>query len=64
MFDASVQNDNLNILYMLNQNAQVAVKISSGLTERETISNVIIQVTVWGGIFCTTTMDKLGKIKI
>ena len=63
MFDAGVQNDKLNVLYMLNQNAQVAVKNSSGLTQRETISNIIMQGTVWGGIFCTTTMDKLGKIK-
>ena len=43
MFDAGVQND---IMYMLNQNAQVAVKNSSGLTQRETISNIFMQGTV------------------
>ena len=63
MFDAGMKNDKLNVLSLLNQNAQVAVKTSNGLTQRETISNIIMQGTVWGGIFCTTTMDKLGQIK-
>ena len=39
------------------------MKNSSGLTQRDTISNIFMQGTVWGGIFCTTAMDKLGKIK-
>ena len=63
MFDAGMKNYKLNVLSLLNQNAQVAVKTSNGLTKRETISNIIMQGTVWGGIFCTTTMDKLGQIK-
>ena len=27
-----------------------------------TISNVIMQGTVWASLFCTATMDKLGKL--
>ena len=63
IYDAGVQTDKLNVLHMLNQNAKVAVKTSSGLTQRESISNIIMQGTVWGGIFCTTSMDKLSKLK-
>ena len=63
MYEAGVQNDRLNLLHLLNQNALVVIKTSSGLTERRNISNVIMQGTVWGGMFCTTTMDKLGKFK-
>ena len=63
IYDAGVQSDKLNILHILSQYAQVAVKTTSGLTKRETISNTIMQGTVWGGIFCTTSMDKLGKLK-
>ena len=63
MFDAGIQNDKLNLLHLLNENAQVAAKTSSGLTERKDIPNIIMQGTVWGGMFCTTTMDKLGKYK-
>ena len=36
---------------------------ANGLTQREPISNISMQGTVWGGIFCTTSMDKLGKLK-
>jgi hypothetical protein len=63
MFDAGIQNDKLNLLNLLNKNAQVAGKTSSGLTERRDISNIVMQGTVWGGIFCTATMDKLGKFQ-
>ena len=48
MYDAGDRNDKLNILHLLNQNALVAVKTSSGLSERRSIQNVIMQGTVWG----------------
>ena len=63
MFDAGIQNDKLNLLHLLCKNAQVAAKTSSGLTERRDIPNIVMQGTVWGGIFCTATMDKLGKFQ-
>ena len=47
----------------MNKSAHVAVKTSSGTTERVNINNVVMQGTVWGSLFCTSTMDKLGKIK-
>ena len=46
----------------MNQCAQVAVKTSHGLTQRVNISNIIMQGTVWGSLFCTATMDKLAKL--
>ena len=63
MFEAGIQNYQLYVLYLENQNVQVAVKTSSGLTQREAISNTTMQGTVWGGIFCTTKMKRLGTIK-
>ena len=63
MFDAGIQSDKLNVLYLLNKDAQVAVKTTNGITQRETISNIIMQGTVWGGMFCTTSMDKLAKLQ-
>jgi hypothetical protein len=63
LYDAGLRNNNLNVLYLMNQNAQVAIKTPSGMTKRQNISNVVMQGTVWGSLFCTTTMDKLGKLK-
>ena len=37
MYDAGVQSDQLNLLYLLNKNAKVAVKTTNGLTQRESI---------------------------
>ena len=33
------------------------------MTRRVDISNIIMQGTVWGSLFCSATMDKLGKYK-
>ena len=63
IYDAGLQSDKLNILHMLSQDAQDAVKTTSGLAKRETISNTIMQGTACGGIFCTTSVDKIGKLK-
>ena len=48
MYDAGVRDDKLNVLYLLNKNAQVAVKTSRRLSERRSISNVICRVQVGG----------------
>ena len=61
VFDNGFKNDKLNLLYEENVNAQVAVKVNSGITKRVTISNNIMQGTVWGSLLCTCTIDKLGK---
>ena len=47
MYDAGLRNDKLNLLYLMNQIALVAIKTSSGLTERVTNKNIVMQGTVW-----------------
>ena len=61
--DAGLKNYKFNLLYLMNKTAQVAIKTPWGLTERRTMSNIVMQGTVWGSLFCTGTMDKLGKLK-
>ena len=61
MWEAGLQNDKLNLLFLANETAQIVIKTSSGKTDRITIHNTVMQGTVWGGLFCTCTMDKLGK---
>ena len=63
IYESGLQNDKLNILHMMNTTAQLAVKTPLGITERVTINNIVMQGTVWGSMFCTATMDKLGKLK-
>ena len=42
--------------------AQVAIKTSSGMTDRINITNIIMQRTVSGGLKCTSSIDKLSKL--
>ena len=62
LYDSGLDNDKLPLLFMENSNAKIAVKTSSGLSKRKSIKNIVMQGTVWGSIFCTATMDKLGKL--
>ena len=63
MYEAGLQNNKLNILYLMNQNANVAIITTSGMTKRTSMTNIIMQGTVWGSLFCTTTLDKLPRLQ-
>ena len=62
IYELGFTNDKLPLVYLANQTAHIAIKSSTGISERRTISKVIMQGTVWAGMLCTGTMDKLGKI--
>ena len=61
LWDAGCRDDKLKILALGNESARVAVRTPGGMTDRETISNIIMQGTVNAGLNCTSTMDKLAK---
>ena len=61
-YDLGFQNDKLPLVHLANEIAHIAVKSSIGTSERKTIKNSIMQGTVWAGMLCTSTMDKLGKL--
>ena len=63
LYETGFQNDKLALLFLENQNAEIAIKTTNGLSKRESITNVVMQGTVWGSLFCTATMDKLGKLE-
>ena len=62
LFEAGLDNDKLALLYLENQHARIAVKTPEGKSDRVSISNIIMQGTVWGSLMCTTSMDKLGQL--
>ena len=51
----------LNLLYIENKNAQIAVKTRKHLSRRISVKNVEIQGSVWAGLKCTAMMDTLNK---
>ena len=62
IYESGLTNDKLNLLYLENQNANIAIKTQEGKSNRKSITNVIMQGTVWASLMCTATMDKLGKL--
>ena len=61
-YDIGFKNDKLPLVFLASESANIAVKSSTGLSSRSIIRNVIMQGTVWAGMLCTSTMDKLGKL--
>ena len=61
LFEAGLTNDKLPLLFMENENAQVAVKSTRGISKRINIKNIIMQGSVWGSICCIALMDNLGS---
>ena len=62
LYEAGLKNDKLMLLYQSNLSARIAIKTSSGVTDRFDISKIVMQGTVWAGLMCTATMDKLCKL--
>ena len=57
IYEAGFKNDKLPLLFKMNQHLQVAVRTPVGMT----ITNIIMQGTVWGSLLCAATTDKLAK---
>ena len=62
LYEAGITNDILNILYIENKNAMIAVKVNNKLSTRIAVKDVVMQGSVWGSLKCTSTMDKLNQI--
>ena len=62
LYQAGLTNDKLPLLFLENETAQIAAKTSSGISRRVSISNIIMQGTVWGSLCCVVLMEKLGKL--
>ena len=62
LYEAGLRTDKLCLIYLSNKNAQIVIKTSVGETNQLGISSKVMQGRVWGGLMCTTTMDKLCKL--
>ena len=61
LFDVGVDDDTLVLLHEANREIQMAVKTPSGLTERQTIRNCVLQGETWGSILASVQVDSIGK---
>ena len=61
IFDVGVNDDNLTLLYEANKDVKMAVNTPNGLTERQTIENVVLQGDTFGSILASVQVDSIGK---
>ena len=61
LYEAGLNSDYLNLLYIENQTAQIAVKLNNNISKRIPVKNVVMQGSIWGGLKCTSQMDTLNK---
>ena len=61
MFEAGLVNDNLNLIYKLNEKNQVAVVTPHGMTERVEINRIVMQGENLAPLECSVQVDTYGK---
>ena len=61
LYDAGVNDDTLSLLYKANAEVYMAVKTPAGLTDRQTIRNIVLQGDTWGSILASVQVDNIGK---
>ena len=52
-FDVGMDDDNLSLIYKANKEILMAVNTPSGLTEREILTNVVLQGDTWGSLLAS-----------
>ena len=61
LWDVGIQNDHLALLYELNKEISIAVKSPCGSSERKTVTEIVAQGGIFGGIKCSNVIDTVGR---
>ena len=61
LYETGLKNDNLNLIYKLNENNKVAVVTPHGLTERVDINKIVMQGENLAPLECSVQIDTFGK---
>ena len=60
-FDTGVKDDNLTLIYRANREVKMSVNTRNGLTDRQTLKNVVLQGDIFGSILASIQVDKICK---
>ena len=61
LYDYGVKDDNLSLIYKANEEIQMAIKTPGGLTDRQRITNSVLQDDTWGSMMASVQVDTFGK---
>ena len=61
IYNAGVNDDSLTLLHQANAEVHMSVKTPSGLTERQTIKDIVLQGDTFGSILASVQVDSIGQ---
>ena len=61
IYDYGVKDDCLQLIFKANNKIHMSVKTPGGLTERQIISNCVLQGDTWGSILASVQVDAIGQ---
>ena len=61
IYDVGLNDDNLSLIYQANNDIRMAVNTPDGLSERQSLQDVVLQGDTWGSILASVQVDSIGK---
>ena len=61
IYDTGVDDDQLVLLYNANKEINMAVKTANGLSDRQIVSDIVLQGDTFGSILASVQVDKIGQ---
>ena len=61
IWEAGINDNNLSLIYKMNEEVQVAIKTQFGLTERIPIEKIVMQGETFGRLCCSVQVDTFGR---
>ena len=61
IYDTGLSNDTLGLVYKSNNEVSMAIKTPHGLTDRQTVNNIVLQGDKFGSLLASAQVDKIGQ---
>ena len=61
IYEAGLQDNNLSLVYQANKEIFMAVNTAGGLSERQTITDCVLQGDTWGSLLASVQVDSIGQ---
>ena len=61
VYEAGLKDDNLFLIYKSSKEIYMSVNTPNGLTDRQTLKNVVLQGDTWGSLLASVQVDSIGQ---
>ena len=61
IYEAGLKDDNLHLIFEANKEILMSVNTPAGLTDRQTLENIVLQGDTWGSLLASVLVDSIGQ---